>query len=423
MSYSSEVLADSPLCYLRLGDASGTTAADASGNSHPGTYVGSPTLGVAGLLTGDANTAVTLDGSTQYVQIANSGWANLSTYTVEIVFKTTATSGTLCSQYDGSGSSLRIWQFNLNSDGSLQFATFASNVGTGNNTASTGFNDGNRHFAAVTLTGSTLKIYVDGNLEFSSTTIPAHDTSSGAKLYVGQRNAATPLRLAGTVDEFAIYSTALSSTRVTAHHAAGAPVSGTASAPLGGLTASATGVRTRPGTAAAALGRVTATVTGTRTAPGTATAPLGGLTAQASEATPEIDGTATAALGGLTASAASVRATLGAATAALGALTATATGVRTDRGTASSQLGSLVAAAVGSVAHRGVALADLGALIAAAVGTVIGPIVAPTPDPFQWGFTMLAPDAALIPVEAGLDFIEWGFTMLEPGEALIGDPA
>jgi hypothetical protein len=58
-----------------------------------------------------------------------------------------------------------------------------------------------------------------------------------------------------------------------------------------------------------------------------------------------------------------------------------------------------------------------------ATTTSVGPVVAPTAGPFAWGFTMLAPDAALIPVEAGLDFIEWGFTMLEPGEALIGDPA
>ena len=32
-SYSQEVLADSPLAYWRLGEASGTTAADASGNN------------------------------------------------------------------------------------------------------------------------------------------------------------------------------------------------------------------------------------------------------------------------------------------------------------------------------------------------------------------------------------------------------
>jgi hypothetical protein len=63
---SDGVLGLSPIAYWRLGEASGTSAADASGNGHTGTYVGSPTLGVAGLLTGDADTAVTF-GSGKYV--------------------------------------------------------------------------------------------------------------------------------------------------------------------------------------------------------------------------------------------------------------------------------------------------------------------------------------------------------------------
>ena len=37
-----------------------------------GTYVASPTLGVAGLLTGDPDTAVTFNGTTQYVTVADS---------------------------------------------------------------------------------------------------------------------------------------------------------------------------------------------------------------------------------------------------------------------------------------------------------------------------------------------------------------
>src|SRR5206468_2153811 len=37
---------DGPIAYYRLGEASGTSAADASGNGLTGTYVGGPTLGV-----------------------------------------------------------------------------------------------------------------------------------------------------------------------------------------------------------------------------------------------------------------------------------------------------------------------------------------------------------------------------------------
>lgn len=56
-------------------------------------------------------------------------------------------------------------------------------------------------------------------------------------------------------------------------------VIGTASAPLGALVATATGVRTVIGTATAPLGGLVSSFAGQRTVIGTATAPLGGLTA------------------------------------------------------------------------------------------------------------------------------------------------
>lgn len=61
----------------------------------------------------------------------------------------------------------------------------------------------------------------------------------------------------------------------------GAEIFGTAVANLGGLTATAAGVRTVHGAAMAALGALTATVAGQRTVHATATASLGSLTAAA----------------------------------------------------------------------------------------------------------------------------------------------
>ena len=67
--YANTVLAANPLAFYRLNDTSGTTAADGSGNGLNATYVGGVTLGVAGPLPFDSATAVTLDGSTGYVQL------------------------------------------------------------------------------------------------------------------------------------------------------------------------------------------------------------------------------------------------------------------------------------------------------------------------------------------------------------------
>jgi hypothetical protein len=74
MSYESEVLADAPLIYWRLGDSSGTTAVDDSGNGIDGTYYNSPTLGVSGLIV-DADSAVNFanDASTD-IKVDSGTW-------------------------------------------------------------------------------------------------------------------------------------------------------------------------------------------------------------------------------------------------------------------------------------------------------------------------------------------------------------
>src|SRR5207249_8077529 len=93
VSYSPAVLADLPIGYWRLGESSGqTTASDASGNSHAGTYVNGPTLGVPGALAGDGDTAARFSAaSSQYVTIANSSAFDVSALSVELWVKTSAT--------------------------------------------------------------------------------------------------------------------------------------------------------------------------------------------------------------------------------------------------------------------------------------------------------------------------------------------
>ena len=82
-SYSASVLADSPLSYWRLGEASGTTAADSSGANRTGSYLNTPTLGVGGALTGDSNTAGAFNGTDEYVQVPFAAALNPASFTVE----------------------------------------------------------------------------------------------------------------------------------------------------------------------------------------------------------------------------------------------------------------------------------------------------------------------------------------------------
>ena len=70
-SYDQAVLADSPAAYWRLGEASGSSAADSSGNGNGGSYSGGVTLGAPALIN-DPNTAASFDGNDDRMYFSDS---------------------------------------------------------------------------------------------------------------------------------------------------------------------------------------------------------------------------------------------------------------------------------------------------------------------------------------------------------------
>lgn len=128
-TYSSSVEGTSPVAYWRLGESSGTTAADEEG-SHDGTYVGSPTLGATGALYGAANTGVEFDGSTQYVDVPYSAALNPTTMTIEAWFRmATATAAVrviMSSFYYVTILDFGGWRLEIGSDERLRFLIFNS---------------------------------------------------------------------------------------------------------------------------------------------------------------------------------------------------------------------------------------------------------------------------------------------------------
>jgi hypothetical protein len=79
--------------YWRLNETTGTTAAD-SKDGNAGTYKGGFTLGAAGLLQGDSDTAVKFDGSSGYVSVPHKATLNPAKFTVEAVVTVTGGDGT-----------------------------------------------------------------------------------------------------------------------------------------------------------------------------------------------------------------------------------------------------------------------------------------------------------------------------------------
>ena len=207
------MLADAPVAYWRLGEASGTTLADSSGHARTGTASGGVTLGVPGALGGDADTAVAFDGSTGRVSVADAAPLRLNgAFTVEFFAKLTSFANTWPGLLKkGSSSTAGGWLVWYQSDGTVWFKRNGRAWGTGPGALRS---DRYRHFA-VTYDGGTIRWYVDGALLTSkAASLP---TSTGTDpLVIGRGDNYGRQAL----DEVALYPTALPASRIQAHHQA-----------------------------------------------------------------------------------------------------------------------------------------------------------------------------------------------------------
>ena len=209
MAYDTAVLADSPLVYLRFSETSGTTANDSSGNTRTGTYANSPILGTASLI-GDADTSVDLS-TNQYVSIANAAWQTQTNYTAEIVVQLDDVSG-YRSLMGRHMAGTAAWEVRVDS-GTLSFRTYNGSWSILNGPVLTA---GTTYHIAITQSGSTKKLFLNGIAEATASHSPQTTT---AGLWIGATQNGPAGYVDGRVDEFAFYGTALSDARIAAHMA------------------------------------------------------------------------------------------------------------------------------------------------------------------------------------------------------------
>jgi PKD repeat protein len=228
-SYRNTIVADSPTAYWRLGEASGTTAADETGG-HAGTYVGGPALGTAGAIAGDANTAVTFNGTSQSVSFADSSamrFPGTAPFSVEVWFKHTADGQFRRLVGSEDGNTAQGWQlYSQNTSfGFVRKGATSDEIGSG-----AGIGPGWHHFVG-TYDGTNMRAFIDtvelpGSPLPSSVALPATSTFLlGARLGADMFN--------GTLDEPAIYGYALTPTQIAAHYAAGTSGAGGPGDPTG----------------------------------------------------------------------------------------------------------------------------------------------------------------------------------------------
>ena len=233
--YQNVILADLPILYYRFGEAPGSpSAVDLSGNGNTGAYQNSPTLGASGsgALVDDSDTAVTLDGSSQYIS-TTSQYTHPQTISEEIWFKTVigySSGGKLVgfgSSQTGSSSGYdcHIW---MDSGGLIRYGVQSSGGPLFSIVSPTAYNDGNWHHAVGTFTANSWLLYLDSILVASSTAIAALANYSGYwrfgyDNFTAWTDAPSSSYFQGTLDEGAIYNYVLTPTQVTNHFRAGTP--------------------------------------------------------------------------------------------------------------------------------------------------------------------------------------------------------
>lgn len=214
-SYRSMILATTGLVgYWRLGESSGITATDELG-TYSGTYTPNSggawtggTLAQTGAITGDADNAALFDGSSGYVASTHSAWSF-----TEITIECWANVST---KRDNNG---------LVSEGNLGFLwqLNSANMGWYPNTSTTlvtsssiSYSTGQWMHLAITQDSSQVpRFYKNGALvsEHAATVAISH----AANNYIGNWRSNARF-FAGTLDEVAVYSAALSGDDILVHY-------------------------------------------------------------------------------------------------------------------------------------------------------------------------------------------------------------
>jgi hypothetical protein len=219
-SYDQVVLADSPAAYWRLDEGSGTVAGDASGHGNAGTYQNGPTLGAPGLI-GGGNTAVSFDAVDDRVFVPDSaslsptsavsveGWVNGTGFASSPGgFRTVVNKGNSYWLRVDNMSGVQRARFFIR-DGGTYYGVTAGGVA---------LIAGSTYHLVGAYDGSTLHIYVNGIDQGSAVHVGAVDDST-IPLVISVSSGSV---WDGRLDEIAIYSQALSATRVQAHCSRGA---------------------------------------------------------------------------------------------------------------------------------------------------------------------------------------------------------
>jgi hypothetical protein len=223
-------MADSPVAYWRMDEASGTSMVDATGNGRTGTYAGSPTLGTISLLPTEGKTAVAFDGTNDTSSVTSHTSLNSTTggFTVECWIKIDVpTADKYQVIIDKTGGTqdnkqwLIIWDNRTSQGSPLRLRAQNGFTSAGTITVDWGGATARDALAAgghlvVVWNGTNTKIYWNG-VQVVSGTGQVGEVANTRAVNIGSLNGSS-YWFDGTLDEIAIYQSALSAARVLAHY-------------------------------------------------------------------------------------------------------------------------------------------------------------------------------------------------------------
>ena len=209
-------------------DASGTSAADTSGNSRTGTYVGTWNAAASGPCSRDTAGAAVAGGTQSYISTPTvTGLVtDPEVFSLEIWFKTSTAGGRLIGF--GSAQTGTSGQYDrhifMTDAGKLVFGVYPGAVRI--ITSAKAYNDNVWHQTVATLSSAGMRLYVDGALVASDTATTSAEVHAGW-WRVGYDNLnswtsqPTNFNYLGSLAWASVYTTALPAITVASHYAAG----------------------------------------------------------------------------------------------------------------------------------------------------------------------------------------------------------
>jgi hypothetical protein len=222
-SYKDLILSDKPAGYWRLGETSGTTAADLSAFRFNGTYSGGYTLAEPGAISNDSDNSVHFNGTTSAISAGSGSYLNQMTLEAWIKFDVAPVAGnhTIIGRMEASPYR-HNYSFMIQNN-YLHFGYYNGTIYPAVNGTKTDWLANTWYHVAVVFDGTTSTFYVNGQVDpISSGTLSGTPSSAGScTLGIGANVAETTSYFSGSIDEPAIYNYTLTSTQITEHYQTG----------------------------------------------------------------------------------------------------------------------------------------------------------------------------------------------------------